>query len=51
MLHDVRAVHRAAPQQRLDPHEQLGEGERLGEIVVRAGLEIRHLVARAHRAP
>src|SRR5580700_10945154 len=30
--------------QRLHPHDQLGEGKRLGEVVVRAGFEVVHLL-------
>ena len=34
----------AAPRQRLDPRQQLGEGERLGQVVVAARLEAAHPV-------
>ena len=39
-----RARDRSAAQQRLDAHDQLGECERLGEVVVGAGLKIVNLV-------
>ena len=35
---------RTAPQRRTDPREQLGEAERLGDVILRAELEPRHLV-------
>src|SRR5689334_46761 len=35
---------RTAPYDRLDAREQLSGGERLGDVVVRAGLQSRHLV-------
>ena len=41
----------AAPQQRLDPRQQLGEGERLDQIVVAAGAQaLDAVVDRAQRA-
>src|SRR5665213_1596700 len=34
----------AAPKQRFDPGQQLREGERLGEIIIAAGLEAQHAI-------
>jgi hypothetical protein len=43
-LNGIGAIHRSAPEQRFDPHDQFCEGEGLREIIIRTRLEIRHLV-------